>query len=227
MNSIPEHVGIIMDGNGRWSTRNCINLKDSYSRGAEVAINTIKECIRIEIKHLTLFAFSINNWKRNKSVVDLIMSIGEQFIDNLLDVCLTVKITFIGEISSLSDSIKSKIALAEKTRNEGSMRLYIALNYDGKHEIYNGVKTLLAKHRDDNLVMEDLNKYINPHNIPEMDLMIRTGGDKRLSGFMTWLSTFSELYFTDTLWPDFSSKELEEAILYYRTRKRNFGDSRI
>lgn len=219
-----------MDGNGRWSTKNCVNLENSYSRGAKVAIDIIEECSRIGIKYVTLFAFSINNWKRSKSIVDLIMSIGEQFVDELVDICskLKIKTTFIGEISDLSDSIKKKITLAENAETVGNMQLYIALNYDGKHEIYSGVKRLLAEHRNnDNFLMEDLSRYINPHNIPEMDLMIRTGGDKRLSGFMTWLSTFSELYFTDTLWPDFDSKELENAILYYGTRKRNFGNSRI
>ena len=223
MSNQPRHIAIIMDGNGRWATSRGKNRTFGHEKGAETVRAITTYCARHpEIERLTLYAFSTENWKRPKLEVDFLMKLLEKYLANELKTYLEGNIRFepVGDVSRFSHSLQKMI---EKMRAETAgcdgLVQSLALNYGGRDEIIRAVKTLQS--REIPLTEESVSEALDSGS--EVDLLIRTGGDHRLSNFMLWQSAYAELFFTDTLWPDFTPEELEEIIQKFKTVERRFG----
>lgn len=228
---IPIHVAIIMDGNGRWAA-----LRDKpRTYGHEAGVKAVREVVRatgdLGIKYLTLYTFSVENWKRPKLEVSALMSLlTRTTISELSDLIKNdVKLITTGRMSGLSPERRRVINDAvEKTRDNQGLILNLALNYGGRTEILDAVKAIgnsvKAGMIDVNDIDEDLfSDFLYTANIPDPDLLIRTSGERRISNFLLWQTSYTELYIIDTLWPDFGKRELYEAILDYQQRERRFG----
>lgn len=228
---LPQHIGIIMDGNGRWAQRRGMPRVYGHRAGVNSVKEVIKSCGELEIKYLTLYAFSTENWKRPKEEVNFLMDLLVEYLSKEVDELNknNVVINFIGDISVLPDKCKIEIERAQEvTKNNSGLVVNIALNYGGRDEIVKAVKKICTKVLNKELSVEDITEQtisenLHTKNQPDPDLIIRTSGEKRLSNFLLWQSAYSELWFTNVLWPDFRKKHLVEAILYYQTRKRRFG----
>lgn len=220
-----DHLAIIMDGNGRWGNSNNKERITGYYRGADNAISVTELALELGIKHLSLFAFSMENWSRNDTnfLFDIFLEYFIKYIDLINK--KQIRVRFIGEIYLLSQQIQKYIAEAEnKTTRNSKMTLNIAISYGGRHEIIAAVKKMISDDIDPSKIDCNLMKdYIYTADIPDPDLIIRTGGQKRLSNFFLWQSAYSELYFCDTLWPDFSKEDLLEAVEDYYKRVRKYG----
>ena len=226
--SMPNHVGIIMDGNRRWAAENRKPVFFGHKEGTKNLEALTDFSIKIGIKYLTIFTFSTENWERPKLEVNYITktllneSLNENF-DNLHK--LGVKIVIRGSIEKLDNSLKRKIIDAQKkTLNNKSISLVIAFDYGGRNEIVNTVKEIVKDEIKFNEINEGLfNKYINKDEIPDPDLIIRTGGEYRLSNFLIWQSAYSEFYTSEVLWPDFTMSDFFDALKSYSLRSRRFG----
>tara|TARA_B100000029_G_scaffold511096_1_gene604164 strand:- start:10208 stop:10885 length:678 start_codon:yes stop_codon:yes gene_type:complete len=223
MNSI-QHVAIIMDGNGRWG----IKHKKSRNLGHKAGLNTvekiIKETIKNNIKFLTLFAFSTENWKRPKKEITYLFNLLEEFLFKKIEQLNENQIKFkvIGNKKKLSYKLKKILGNSEKiTKNNKKLQINLALNYGSKDELLNTVKFL--KKKKIKISLKNINKNLYTHNIPDPDILIRTGNTKRLSNFMLWQLAYSELYFEKKLWPDFTVKDYNRIIKNFKKVKRNFG----
>ncbi len=215
---IPTHLAIIMDGNGRWATQRGLHRWEGHRAGAKVAENVVRWANDRGIKYLTLFSFSTENWKRPKEEIDAIFSILAEYMKNRTDQLMEneVKIRFIGNVNALKEETKEICQEAEKkTSKANGMTLNIALNYGGRLEIIQA-----AKRWNGNGKFED---YLYTSGQPDPDLLIRTGGEMRISNFMLWQLAYTELYFTKVLWPDFNEKEFDKALADFSHRKRKFG----
>lgn len=224
---IPKHVGIIMDGNGRWAELRGLPRIEGHRRGAERSKEVIEVSTEIGIKALTLYAFSIENWQRPSSEVKTLMKLLEIYLRRELDRLMKKGVVFkaIGEIWRLPEQIQVLIKEAEETTasNRG-MTLVTALSYSGQNEILRAAKKLLYSGiSPEDLTEEVFNSYLDTAGLPAPDLIIRTSGEMRMSNFLIWQSAYSELYFTDTLWPDFTKDEFLLAIQDYQRRERRFG----
>ena len=225
--NLPKHIAITMDGNGRWAkTKGKLRIL-GHQKGINAVREVVEAAVEIGIKYLTLFAFSTENWNRPRKEVNALMtllvsSIHEEtktLMEN--DICLTV----IGNISELPQKAQEKLAKAiKKTKNNSRMTLVLALSYSSRWEILNAVENIIK----DGLTVKQINEdtfqqYLTTKNVPDPELLIRTSGEYRISNFLLWQIAYSELYFTDTLWPDFNKEELKQAILDYQSRERRFG----
>lgn len=226
---LPLHIGIIMDGNRRWARNRGLPTTSGHSRGAEVFKNLALYCNKIGLRHLTVYAFSTENWKRSFSEVSALMFLFKKYLKNVMKDFKNenIKLKFIGDISKFSNDIQDLINTIEaETKDRTGMNLNIAMNYGGRSEIINAIKNMQL-HSDignfSNLTEEYFNSYLYTKGQPDVDFLIRTGGEKRLSNFLLWQSAYAELYFTDTLWPDFSEKIFDESIEEYFNRTRRFG----
>ncbi len=226
---LPLHIGIIMDGNRRWARNRGLPTTSGHSRGAEVFKNLALYCNKIGLRHLTVYAFSTENWKRSFSEVSALMFLFKKYLKNVMKDFKNenIKLKFIGDISKFSNDIQNLINTIEaETKDRTGMNLNIAMNYGGRSEIINAIKNMQL-HSDignfSNLTEEYFNSYLYTKGQPDVDFLIRTGGEKRLSNFLLWQSAYAELYFTDTLWPDFSEKIFDESIEEYFNRTRRFG----
>jgi len=228
---LPEHIAIIMDGNGRWARKRGLSRSVGHREGSNTLKKMVAFCEEIGIKHLTVFAFSTENWKRPKSEVDALMSLLKEYLRNA-DRELAgknVRINVIGDISRLSPEIQSLTKkVMESTRANTGMNLNIALNYGGRDEIIKAVQSIAKKVAAGEITAEGIDeKTLSAHlytsGIPDPDLLIRTSGEKRLSNFLIWQSAYSEFWFTDVLWPDFKKEDMLEAISAYQKRIRRFG----
>ena len=222
MNPI-NHVAIIMDGNGRWGLKH----KNSRNAGHRAGLNTvekiIKETIKHKIKHLTLFAFSTENWKRPKSEINYLFNLLENFLKNkIIDLHQqNIKLKIIG-IKKFSKKLNDLLKLSEKkTLYNKKLQINLALNYGSKFELVNAFKKLI-KNRD-KINEKNLTKYLFTKNIPDPDLLIRTGNTKRLSNFLLWQLAYAEIFFEKKLWPDFNTKDYNKIIKKFKNIKRNFG----
>ena len=222
MNPI-NHVAIIMDGNGRWG----IKHKKSRNAGHKAGLNTvekiIKETIKLKIKFLTLYAFSTENWKRPKKEIKFLFSLLENFLINKIDELdkQNIKLKIIG-VKNFSTKLNKLLNLSEKkTLKNSKLQINLALNYGSKFELINAFKNL--KKNKDKLNEKNLSKYLQTKNIPDPELLIRTGNTKRLSNFLLWQLAYSEIFFEKKLWPDFNEKDYSKIIKNYRFIKRNFG----
>lgn len=229
-NKIPNHVAIIMDGNGRWAQKRGLKRTKGHQKGAE-ALKKISEYVYDKnIKVLSVFAFSTENWKRDKEEVDYLMDLFIKAFKENFDVVKKkgVKVIFSGIKDKLSDKvIKTMEKMTEETKDNTNGIFNICLNYGGQDEIINATKKISKDVKDGIIDYNDINqdlfgKYLF-NDLPPIDLLIRTSGEYRISNFMLWQMAYAELYFTDTLWPDFDEKEMDKAIDSYNKRDRRFG----
>ncbi len=229
--SSPNHVGIIMDGNGRWATERSLPRKEGHKVGARICMDIIHEAIDQNVKVLSLYAFSTENWSRPGDEVSSIISLLDLYLQTEILAFLKrgVKLTLLGDRSKLSKKTRFLLRNAEKLsqKNKG-MKLQLAVNYGGKDDIIRGIKSLAADGYDFNQINEeDLENVLDGNQSPPVDLLIRTSGEKRISNFMIWQCAYAEFYFTDVLWPDFTPECLREAIACYGNRERRFGDAAV
>jgi undecaprenyl diphosphate synthase len=231
MNNLPRHVAIIMDGNGRWARRKRMPRHAGHRAGVKATRNVVETCVAKEIGALTLFAFSSENWRRPKNEVGLLM---ELFISTLQREVNrlhenNVRVRFIGDRTAFSEKLQQQIAHAEQlTLDNKGLSLNIAANYGGRWDIAEAVRKLGRKIevgilKASELTVEDIAAHVSLADLPEPDLFIRTGGEQRISNFLLWQLAYTELYFTDCLWPDFDSSAFEQALLAYAGRQRRFG----
>lgn len=223
MSHPPQHIAIIMDGNNRWAVKNNVSMEAGYRKGSETAEKIINHCAKIGIKYLTLYAFSLENWKRSRTEVDLIMSIFQQAMLEKLDEVSksNIRVLFIGDRSMISrDILDTMKRLETLSRNNDGLWLIIAISYSARNEIMNVAKTLAGIQT---CYEEAFYHAINPHDIPDPDLLIRTSGEMRVSNFLLWQIAYTELYFTRVLWPDFDEKQLNKACNEFKLRNRRFG----
>jgi len=224
---IPKHVGIIMDGNGRWAELRGLPRIEGHRRGVERSKEVIEFSAELGLKVLTLYAFSTENWRRPSAEVATLMRLLELYLKNELDRLIKNDIVFktIGDTVMLPEHIQKIIRHAEqKTSSNKGMTLVTALSYSGRNEILRAVKKLLySRIKPEELTEEVFNSYLDTADLPAPDLIIRTSGEMRISNFLLWQAAYSELYFTDTLWPDFTKDELLLAIQDYQRRERRFG----
>lgn len=216
-----SHIAFIMDGNGRWAKARSLPRKAGHKQGAIAFEKVVKECSRLGIKTMTVYAFSTENWRRPKEEVDAIMQLLESYIDRAYEEKRT-KYVFLGDKSVLSDNLREKMQKLEQDSNECEYTLNIAFNYGGRAELVNAFNEL-AKEGKTNITDEDIASHLYTKNSPDPDLIVRTANECRISNFLLWQCAYSELYFTDVLWPDFDEKELHKAIKSFYNRKRNFG----
>ena len=216
-----------MDGNGRWAESKGLHRVQGHKKGEEIFRNTCKLASEKGIKYLTVFAFSTENWKRPQIEVDAIMKILQNFFESCLNMAVKndYKISVIGDRTSLSKELYEAIKIAEdKTANNSKLTVCIAINYGGRDEIIRATNTWLKSHQGVREFTEkDLIENLDTPETPYPDLVIRTGGEIRLSNFMLWQIAYSELYFSDVLWPDFNENEFNKAIEYYINKNRRFG----
>ena len=223
MNPI-KHVAIIMDGNGRWG----IKHKNSRNAGHRAGLNTVEsiidECLKINIKYLTLYTFSTENWKRPKKEINYLFNLLENFLTNKIDNLLkkNIKLKFIGEINKLPIRLRKIIKNSElKTSKNSSLQVNVALNYGSKSELINSIKNIRKKKIKINEKNIDNNLFTK--NIIDPDILIRTGNTQRLSNFMLWQLAYTEIFFEKKLWPDFKSNDFKKILNKFKSIKRNFG----
>ncbi len=223
--SVPVHVAIIMDGNGRWAERRGLPRTEGHKEGVKTVKRIVKASSDLGIKYLTLYAFSTENWKRSKEEVNFLLNLFVEAINGYLDELKynNVKLKFIGDIEGLPYFLRKVIFYSERiTRNSTGLTLNIAINYGGRREIVQAVSRI-CKENIRNIDEKIFSKYLYTAGQPDPDIIIRTSGEKRLSNFLLYQSSYSELFFTDTLWPDFTENEFQEIIKEFLNRKRKFG----
>ncbi|ACN99547.1 di-trans,poly-cis-decaprenylcistransferase [Sulfurihydrogenibium azorense Az-Fu1] len=222
---IPNHVAIIMDGNGRWAKRRGLDRVYGHKEGVKAVEKTIKFAKKVGIKYLTLFAFSTENWQRPIDEVNTIMSLLVEYINEKIPMLLEndVKLIFMGRREGLWDSVLEAMEKGERETSQcSSLTVVIALNYSGKAEILDAVNKIL-KSNVESIDEESFRQFFYRPEIPDPDLLIRTSGEKRISNFLLWQLAYTELYFTDVLWPDFDEEEFLKALYDYQSRERRFG----
>lgn len=229
--NVPKHVAIIMDGNGRWAKKRGLLRVLGHERGAKAVRETIEAAGESGITHLTLYAFSTENWNRPKNEVDklmnlLVSSLKKEFKslhENEIKLCA------IGNLEELPPkAYKELLEVIEKTKNNKKLVLTLALSYGSRNEIVKTVKEIAQKVKNNIISIENIddsiiNEHLYTRNLPDVDLLIRTSGEQRISNFLLWQIAYAELYFTDVLWPDFKKVDLYKAILNYQNRERRFG----
>jgi undecaprenyl diphosphate synthase len=225
-----NHLAIIMDGNGRWAKGRNLPKMEGHKVGAEVARKMIEFSLKEGIKHLSLYTFSSENWNRPILEVNSLMGLLEYYINREAKSLNEngVKVIFIGDLNRLNPRLQTLINdIMQLTLNNNKLILYIALSYGGRQELVNACKKLISQSLNENDINENiLRKNLYVHDMPDVDLLIRTSGEQRISNFLLWQLAYSELYFTEKYWPDFSEHDLKLAIAEYKQRIRNFGHSR-
>lgn len=224
-NNLPQHIGIIMDGNGRWATRRGLQRLIGHKEGVEAIKRTINIAKEFDIKILTFFAFSTENWKRDKSEIDGIFQIIRDYTNqNVEDLCKEgVKIVSMGDLSKIPTDLNKKLQeIIKKTQKNNQIVVNLAVNYGARDELAFAFNNL-AKQGKTEIKVEDITKNLYTKNLPDPDLIIRTGGEQRLSNFMLFQSAYAELYFTKVFWPSFDKKHFKKALKEYQKRDRRFG----
>ncbi|MBS6062296.1 isoprenyl transferase [Criibacterium bergeronii] len=225
MKNIPTHIGIIMDGNGRWAKKRFLPRTVGHKAGVETVREIVRKCASLNVKYLTLYAFSTENWSRPKDEVSALMSLIVTYLRSELEELNKeqVVIKTIGDMSALPDLPRQELEKAEeKTKDNEGLVLTLAINYGFRADLLQAINKLAlenVKEVDD----KKLRSYMYTSFLPDIDLLIRTSGEKRLSNFMMYEASYSELYFTDVLWPDFGPDNLVEAIIDYQSRQRRYG----
>ena len=229
--NVPQHVAIILDGNGRWAKSKRMPRNYGHAQGSKNVERICEEAWRMGIKYLTVYAFSTENWNRPKSEVDALMKL----LRNYMKTCLKtaekndMKIRVIGDIKALDEDIKKRIIeLEEASKNNNGLNFTIAINYGSRDEMIRAVKRLAQDCVDGKIRVEEISdpvyeSYLDTHGIPDPDLLIRTSGEQRLSNYLLWQMAYTEFYFTDVLWPDFTKEELVKAVEQYNRRDRRYG----
>ncbi len=229
--NIPKHIAVIMDGNGRWAKKKGKNRLFGHQNGVKALKKLIEESARLNISYLTLFAFSTENWKRPKKEISTIMRLIVLVLKKELKTMMDnkIKLETIGDLEKLPENVKSNlIKTVNKTKNNNKLTLTVAINYGGKEDISNAFKLLLEKVKNNIISPKKIdeliiNNHLYTRNLPDVDLLIRTSGEQRISNFLLWKIAYAELYFSNVLWPDFNEKCLHDAIISYQNRERRFG----
>ena len=230
-NTIPKHIGIIMDGNRRWAKSKMLPVKLGHKQGAETLKKLTRYANKIGIDIITVFAFSTENWKRSEDEVNALMSLLETYLDDFAKEADTenIVIRVLGNVSAFSKSLQESIErTVKRTENNTGTILNICLNYGGRDEIVCAVKNIANEVKKGKLELDDIDEEIVSNhmytkNIPDPDLIIRTSGEMRLSGFLIWQSVYSEILFVEKLWPDFLPEDLDAAIEEYKKRNKRYG----
>jgi undecaprenyl diphosphate synthase len=229
--NLPKHLAIIMDGNGRWAKQQGLLRAFGHESGTKSVKTIIKTGAKLGIENLTLYAFSTENWNRPKLEVDTLMKILIKSLKKELPTLLenNIKLNTIGNLEKLPQSAqKELLEVIDKTKNNTHMTLTLALSYGSREEIVNAVKNICNKVKNNTISIDSIddsiiNEHLYTQNLPDVDLLIRTSGEHRISNFLLWQIAYAELYFTDVLWPDFKEQDLYEAIISYQKRERRFG----
>jgi undecaprenyl diphosphate synthase len=229
--NLPKHLAIIMDGNGRWAKQKGFLRAFGHENGTKSVRLTVETCAKLGIENLTLYAFSTENWNRPKLEVDTLMKLLISSLKNELQTLVdnNIKLNTIGNLDLLPKSAQKELLdVIEKTKNNTRMVLTLALSYGSREEILNAVKIISDKVKNNIISIDSIdesiiNEHLYTQNLPDVDLLIRTSGEHRISNFLLWQIAYSELYFTDVLWPDFKENDLYEAIISYQKRERRFG----
>lgn len=230
---LPHHIAIVMDGNGRWARQRMLPRTAGHHAGVKITRKVVEYCVAKKIEALTLFAFSSENWRRPEqevsSLMELFMSALQSEVKSLHE--QNIRLRFIGEISAFSDKLQATMQQAmELTGANSGLQLNIAVNYGGRWDIAQACKKIALQVQRGELRVEDvdaqlLDDHVCMTELPEPDLFIRTGGEQRISNFLLWQLAYTELYFTDLLWPDFDSQALDAALAWYAGRQRRFGQT--
>lgn len=228
---LPEHIGVIMDGNGRWAKKRGLPRSAGHSAGADTLKKIVTECNKMGIKYITVYAFSTENWKRPKDEVDYLMNLLMDYLVNAETTLAgeNVVIKAIGLREQLSEELQKQIKKTEEfTKNNSGIVMNIALNYGAREELVRAMKNIATKVKDGTVDIDDINADLISDNLytenqPDPDLIIRTSGEERISNFLLWQLAYSELWFTNKLWPDFSIADLHQAIIDYQSRNRRYG----
>lgn len=229
--SLPEHIAIIMDGNGRWARQKKLLRIKGHETGAKAVREITRECAKKHLKQLTLYSFSQENWKRPKREIDLLMKLLKNFLIGEREEIQknNIRLTAIGRIKELPEFVQRELSISiEESKMNTGMVLCLALNYGGRTEIIDATKKIAeelkkGKLKIDEITEESFKKYLYMPNMPDPDLLIRTGGEMRISNFLLWEISYAELWVTDTYWPDFKKPHLEEALSAYANRERRYG----
>lgn len=228
---VPEHVAIILDGNGRWAKKRFLPRKAGHVAGSKTVEQICEDAWDLGIRYLTVYAFSTENWKRPQDEVNALMKLLRQYLKDCIkrstknNMCVRV----LGDISPLDEDLKASILeLEEVSKDNTGLHFQVALNYGSRDEMLRAVRAMAEGVSDGRLTLDEIDEghfsdYLDTQGIPDPDLLIRTSGEVRLSNFLLWQLAYTEFYFTDVLWPDFNKKELQKAIEYYNKRDRRFG----
>ena len=231
IDTIPKHIAIIMDGNGRWAKNIGKNRNTGHKAGRKSVEKVVEACTELGVKNLTLFAFSTENWNRPKFEIDLLMKLLLLSLKKELENLNKNNIRFktVGNLEKLPNKVISYLKeVIKDTQNNNRMTLTLAISYGAREEIINAVKTIGNKVKNNLISLKNIdesviNQHLYTHYLPDVDLLIRTSGEKRVSNFLLWQIAYTELYFTKKLWPDFSKEDLYKAIINYQKRERRFG----
>lgn len=229
--NVPQHIAIILDGNGRWAKAKGMPRNYGHAQGSKNVERICEEAWRMGIKYLTVYAFSTENWNRPQSEVDALMKLLRNYMKTCLKTAAKndMKVRVIGDKTALDDDIRNRIEeLEEASRNNNGLNFTIALNYGSRDEIVRAARALAKDCADGKVAPDEIDEkryesYLDTAEIPDPDLLIRTSGEQRLSNYLLWQLAYSEFYFTDIPWPDFTKEELIKAIEYYNSRNRRFG----
>ena len=228
--TIPKHIGIIMDGNGRWAKKRMLPRNMGHKKGAEVFQDITRYCNQLGLEAVTFYAFSTENWKRPQEEIDGLMKLFKQYLIDAFDYEKeNNKVVFLGDKSAFSQELRDlMIEIEEKTADRTGMILNLALNYGSRDEIVNACRQLAQKVKDGDMSVEDITEqsfadHLYTRNQPDPDFILRPSGEKRISNFLLWQCAYSEFVYMDVLWPDFTRKDLDEAILEFNKRNRRFG----
>ena len=228
---VPNHIAIILDGNGRWAKAKGMPRNYGHAQGSKNVERICEEAYRMGVKYLTVYAFSTENWNRPKDEVDALMKLLRNYMKTCLKTAAKndMKVRVIGDKTGLDEDIRNRIAeLEEATKDNGGLNFQIALNYGSRDEIVRAVRRVSEDVKEGKVKPEDIDEkmfetYLDTHGIPDPDLMIRTSGELRLSNYLLWQLAYTEFYFTDIPWPDFTKEELSKAIEQYNRRDRRYG----
>ena len=222
-NNIPQHIAIIMDGNGRWATERGKIRSYGHQAGVDTVRRITAECTRLGVKFLTLYTFSTENWNRPADEIAALMGLVLTSLEDEMFMKNNVRLRVIGDFKRLPVEVQEKLnGMMERTAKNDSMTMVIALSYSSRWEITEATKQLIAE-GNTNITEEDISKHLQTNFMPDPDLLIRTGGELRISNYLLWQIAYSELYFCNTYWPDFTEEELYKAIESYQNRQRRFG----
>ncbi len=229
--NVPNHVAIILDGNGRWAKKKLMPRNYGHTQGSKNVEKICEIAYKMGINYLTVYAFSTENWKRPKDEVDALMKLLQTYLETSIKTSTknNMRVRVIGDKSILNDEIRKSIDnLEEASKNNTGLNFQVAINYGGRDEILRAAHAMYKELKENNTEIDHIEeevfaKYLDTKDIPDPDLLIRTSGEQRLSNFLLWQTAYTELYFTDVLWPDFNKKELLKAVEYYSSRNRKFG----
>lgn len=231
MNNLPKHIGIIMDGNGRWAKKRGLPRSAGHRAGAKVLEQITRDAGHLGIRYLTVYAFSTENWKRPSDEIEALMKLLSEYLDDYKRLIgdEDIRVRIIGSYDKLSDEIIAKIKnIEEQTKNNSAITLNIALNYGGRDELVGAVKKIASSVKSGEIQIDDIDEVMISENVytnymPDPDFIIRPSGEYRLSNFLLWQSAYSEFWYSDILWPDFTRDDLIGAILDYQKRNRRYG----